>query len=115
MTPNTGRHRSPARSDYRWQASATGVSARLRALYPIGADTVWVAGAGGVVLRTIDAGQSWQRIDPPGAEDLQFRALVAVDAEQALLLSFVVHSRPASLRKSRPVATRSRSPTAMDP
>lgn len=88
MASGTGTHRPTAQVGHRWQLLATGVSARLRALCPIDAGTVWVAGAGGTVLRTVDAGQHWQRVDPPGVEDLQFRALVAVDAEQAVLLSF---------------------------
>ena len=64
------------------------MAARLRALSPLDARTAWVAGADGVVLCTTDGGESWRPAGPPGATDLRFRSVVALDARTVVLLSF---------------------------
>jgi photosystem II stability/assembly factor-like uncharacterized protein len=71
-----------------WRLRPTGVAARLRALSAIGHQVVWVVGDHGTVLRTDDAGARWHRVDPPGAEDLKFRAVRAHTAHHAVVLSF---------------------------
>ncbi|AGL20076.1 putative oxidoreductase (putative secreted protein) [Actinoplanes sp. N902-109] len=70
-----------------WRLSDTGVTARFRGLAPVSAKTAWVAGSEGTILRTVDGARSWQRVDPPGAADLQFRDIEAFDAEHAVALS----------------------------
>ncbi|GAA4016314.1 oxidoreductase [Allokutzneria multivorans] len=47
----------------------------------------WAGGSGGVVLRTVNGGRAWQRVDPPGASALQFRDIHAFDADRAVVLS----------------------------
>ena len=42
---------------------------------------------GGTVLRTVDAGQTWQSVGPPGTSLLQFRDIEAFDADRAVILS----------------------------
>ena len=79
----TGGHRpSPS-----WQLSETGVTARLRGLAAVSDRVAWAAGSGGTVLRTVDGGRSWQRVDPPGTQELQFRDIEAFDAERAVALT----------------------------
>ncbi|RUL83071.1 WD40/YVTN/BNR-like repeat-containing protein [Tautonia sociabilis] len=47
----------------------------------------WAAGTSGTVLRTIDGGQTWRHRPVPGAADLDFRDIEAINAETAILLS----------------------------
>ena len=49
-----------------WQLSDTGVTARFRGLAPVSDKVAWVAGSAGTILRTVDGGRTWQRVDPPG-------------------------------------------------
>jgi hypothetical protein len=41
----------------------------------------------GVVLRTVDGGQSWQDVTPPGGEELHFHDIEAFDRNHALALA----------------------------
>jgi photosystem II stability/assembly factor-like uncharacterized protein len=70
-----------------WHLTPTGTDARLRGLAAVSANVVWASGSGGTVLRTVDAGKTWQRVGPPGTETLQFRDIEAFDAEHAVTLS----------------------------
>jgi photosystem II stability/assembly factor-like uncharacterized protein len=70
-----------------WALTDTGVTARFRGLAPVDDRVAWVAGSGGTVLRTVDAGRTWQRVDPPGAQDLQLRDIEAFDRNHAVALS----------------------------
>lgn len=70
-----------------WELSDTGVTARLRGLSALNDQVAWAAGSAGTVLRTVDGGQTWQRLDPPGAEQLQFRDIEAFDRDHAVALT----------------------------
>lgn len=70
-----------------WQLSDTGVTARLRGLAAVSERVAWAAGTGGTVLRTVDGGRSWQRVDPPGTQDVQFRDIEAFDSRHAVALT----------------------------
>jgi photosystem II stability/assembly factor-like uncharacterized protein len=70
-----------------WQLSATGVTARFRGLAPVSGQVAWVAGSAGTILRTVDSAKTWQRVDPPGTAELQFRDIEAFDAEHAVALT----------------------------
>jgi photosystem II stability/assembly factor-like uncharacterized protein len=48
---------------------------------------VWAAGSGGTVLRTTDAGRTWQQVGPPGTTGLEFRDIEAFDAAHAVALT----------------------------
>ncbi|MET0493424.1 MAG: oxidoreductase [Actinoplanes sp.] len=78
----TSRHPEPS-----WQLSETGVTARFRGLAPVSDRVAWVAGSAGTILRTVDGARSWQRVDPPGTADLQFRDIEAFDADHAVALT----------------------------
>lgn len=71
----------------RTQASLRGVSA-------VSPEVCWASGSGGTFLRTIDGGASWAVGVVPGAEELDFRDVEALDANTALLMSV---GRPAEL------------------
>jgi photosystem II stability/assembly factor-like uncharacterized protein len=47
----------------------------------------WASGTHGTYLRTTDAGKTWLAAQVPGAESLDFRAVVAFTADEAFLMS----------------------------
>lgn len=68
-----------------WGVQAVAGSASLRGVCAPEHGVVWASGSGGTVLRSIDGGASWARVAPSAAEGLDFRSLVAFDAQRALL------------------------------
>ena len=70
-----------------WAPQSSGVTARLRGVSAVSADTAWASGAGGTVLRTTDGGRTWQRRPVPGGEALDFRDVDAASADVAHVLS----------------------------
>ena len=66
---------------------ASGTDALLIGSDAVSDDVVWLAGTGGTVVRTTDGGASWRATVIPGADTLQLRDIVALDAETALALS----------------------------
>jgi photosystem II stability/assembly factor-like uncharacterized protein len=77
--------------EFSWQLTPTGSTARLRGLSVVSASVVWASGAsvttGSAVLRTVDAGATWQDVTPPDTEDLLFRDIEAFDAQNAVVLA----------------------------
>jgi photosystem II stability/assembly factor-like uncharacterized protein len=71
----------------RWTAQTSGVTVRLRGVSAVGDTVAWASGANGTVLRTIDAGRTWQKLSIPGAEALDFRDIDAIDERTAYVLS----------------------------
>ena len=71
----------------RWLPQSSGVTARLRGVSAVSPAVGWASGAAGTVLRTTDAGTTWQRLTVPGAEALDFRDIDATDARTAHVLS----------------------------
>ena len=70
-----------------WIAQASGTTERLRGVSAVDAQVVWASGSKGTFLRTIDGGDHWQPSTVPGATDLDFRDIHAVDGNTAYLLS----------------------------
>ena len=62
-------------------------TANLRGVSVLANRLAWAAGAHGTYLRTVDAGDSWQAAQVPGAEALDFRDVEAFSADLAYLLS----------------------------
>ncbi|HEY4322032.1 MAG TPA: YCF48-related protein [Gemmatimonadales bacterium] len=61
--------------------------ALLQAVSAVTPQTAWVSGHSGAVLRTIDGGDHWQLLPIAGAEKLEFRAIQAVSANEAWVMS----------------------------
>ncbi|MEM0962567.1 MAG: oxidoreductase [Bacteroidota bacterium] len=78
----TSRPASPTLEDL-----ASGTDALLIAAHAVDEDVVWVSGTGGTVARTTNGGDTWDLVPVPDADTLQFRDVVAFDAETALALS----------------------------
>ena len=63
-------------------------TASLRGVANAGSGAVWASGTGGTVLRSEDGGYLWQTCAiPPGAGNLDFRAIQAFDANTAIVMS----------------------------
>ena len=75
------------KTDFSWQLTPTGSTARLRGLSVVSSSVVWASGSQGTVLRTVNGGSTWQNVGPPGTETLQFRDIEAFDADNAVILS----------------------------
>ncbi|HEY3504343.1 MAG TPA: oxidoreductase [Actinocatenispora sp.] len=60
---------------------------QFRGLAAVSARVAWVAGAGGVVLRTVDGGRRWADVSPADAAGLEFRDVEATDARHAVALA----------------------------
>jgi len=70
-----------------WLAQETTASASLRGVSAVNPQVAWAGGTGGAWLRTTDGGRTWTASTVHGAEDLDFRAVHAVDERTAYLLS----------------------------
>src|SRR5215211_5282639 len=79
--------KTPDRLQLSWQLTPTGSDARLRGLSAVSSTVAWASGSQGTVLRTVDAGASWESVGPPGTADLEFRDIEAFDADHAVILS----------------------------
>jgi photosystem II stability/assembly factor-like uncharacterized protein len=63
------------------------IAADLRGVSAVSREIAWASGTKGTYLRTIDAGRNWISDQVPGAETLDFRAVVAFSADEAFLMS----------------------------
>lgn len=70
-----------------WTTQSSGTTARFRGVSAASKSVVWASGNGGTFARTTDGGTTWRSIIVPGAEQLDFRDVEAVDANTAYLLS----------------------------
>jgi len=76
-----------------WTGQTSGVTARLRGVSAVSEKVAWASGSGSTVLRTVDGGQSWQKLKVTD-ETLDFRDVDAIDAQTAYILS--IGNGPAS-------------------
>jgi photosystem II stability/assembly factor-like uncharacterized protein len=70
-----------------WTLQTSGVTASFRGISAVSPTVAWASGTSGTFLRTEDGGATWTAGKVPGAEALDFRALHAVDARTAYLMS----------------------------
>ncbi|MFC4858373.1 WD40/YVTN/BNR-like repeat-containing protein [Actinophytocola glycyrrhizae] len=70
-----------------WRSLPTGTDAQFRGLSAVSRHVAWVSGTRGTVLRTVDAGRTWQQVGPPDTAALDFRDIEAFDANTAVALS----------------------------
>ena len=70
-----------------WTSLPVNTKASLRGLSAVNAKVVWASGTGGTVLRTVDGGATWEIINVPNADSLDFRDIEAFDANTAYILS----------------------------
>ncbi len=84
-----GGSRRTAPRTWRWTVIEleSGVEASLRGLSVVDEQVVWCGGDAGTLLRTTDGGASWLPRPVPGAEDLDFRSVWALDSRRAWVAS----------------------------
>ncbi|MBZ5509140.1 MAG: hypothetical protein LAO78_27080 [Acidobacteriia bacterium] len=70
-----------------WQPQNSGTDVQLRGISAVSDKVAWASGAGGTVLRTVDSGATWQRVEVVGASALDFRDIQAFDQNTAFVLS----------------------------
>ena len=66
---------------------SSGTSEVLQAISPVSDETVWIGGHGGVILRTVDGGATWDRVPAPGGDSLQFRDIHGFSSRVAVALT----------------------------
>ena len=77
----------PALAAQAWRPVEAGTTAELRGLAVAGPEVVWITGSAGTVKVSEDGGAHWRSCVVPGGEGLDFRAVVAMDATRAWVLS----------------------------
>ena len=71
-----------------WRMQDSGSTASFRGIHAVTPAIAWASGTEGTVLRTTDGGAHWQKCAvPDGAEKLDFRAIWAWSANDALIMS----------------------------
>src|SRR5438105_3857646 len=70
-----------------WQQQTINTTADFRGLCAVSDQVAWVSGTKGTVGRTIDGGKTWQVINIPNAEKLDFRDIEAFSDTTAYVLS----------------------------
>jgi photosystem II stability/assembly factor-like uncharacterized protein len=70
-----------------WTVHPGGTTASLRGVSAVNGKVVWASGTGGTYLETTDGGASFRAAVVPGAEQLDFRGVHAVDQRTAYLLA----------------------------
>jgi len=70
-----------------WTPQQSGTTARFRGISAASSMVAWASGSGGTYARTTDGGKTWTASVVPGASQLDFRDVQAVDANTAYLLS----------------------------
>jgi len=70
-----------------WISHPSGTKASLRGVSVVNARLAWASGTGGTYLETTGGGEIWRAAAMPGAEQLDFRDVHAVDDQTAYLLS----------------------------
>ena len=84
-----------------WTDQPSGVTARLRGVSAVSDRVAWASGSAGTVLRTEDGGATWQSMNIPGAEKLDFRDIDAVSDDTAYVLEHRLRRELADLQDHR--------------
>lgn len=70
-----------------WKQQVSNNEEQLRGISAVSDKVAWASGAKGTLLRTIDGGEKWQKVEIVGAENLDFRDIQAFDQNTAYVLS----------------------------
>jgi len=76
-----------------WSIKSSGVDTNLRGVSVVletsfsPESVVWAVGSHGTVLRSVDSGKSWKRLQIPGAESLDFRGVQAFEENIAYVMA----------------------------
>ena len=70
-----------------WELQSSGTEASLRGLSVVSDQIAWASGAQGTVIKTIDGGAHWVRLEIPNADPLDFRDLHAFDDKTCVVIN----------------------------
>ena len=78
-----------------WSVQTSGIDTNLRGVSAAGSVdsdgtehiAIWVCGSNGAILLSNDFGKTWKRVRVAGGDSLDFRSIVAFDANKALVMS----------------------------
>ncbi len=76
-----------------WEMQSSGCTASFRGLSIVDDLVVWASGSAGTVVKTLDAGETWQVVPIGGAEELDFRDIHAFSDSTAVVVSAGTPSR----------------------
>jgi len=76
---------------------STGVKSSLRGLSVVNDNIIWASGSNGTVLKSTNAGITWQQIIIPNFEKRDFRDIEAFDSNTAIIMSI---AEPAHILKT---------------
>jgi photosystem II stability/assembly factor-like uncharacterized protein len=77
----------PFTAGAQWTPATSGTDAELRGLSTAGSSVVWASGTRGRYARSTDGGRTWRTDSVASAGTLDFRAVHALDARRAWLMS----------------------------
>lgn len=76
---------NPQKPNVSFIKSKTNIEASLRALHVVNENVVWASGSGGMVLLSVNGGESWDVNQVPGSEKNDFRSIYAWDKKRAMV------------------------------
>ncbi|MFD2199967.1 WD40/YVTN/BNR-like repeat-containing protein [Shivajiella indica] len=81
-----------------WDLLETSVNSSIRGLSPVTSNIVWASGSGGIWLRTLDGGVTWDSGIIDGLDSVDFRDIEGLDAATAVAVSA---GQPAVIYKTK--------------
>jgi photosystem II stability/assembly factor-like uncharacterized protein len=70
-----------------WQLKPVDSTEQFRGLDAVSRDVAWVGGSNGSIFRTVDGGDTWANVSPPGSTGLLFRDVEAFGRNRAVVLA----------------------------
>ncbi len=70
-----------------WQVIQLDTKASLRGLHVFSNSTIWASGTGGTIAHSTDRGKTWNICIVPGAENLDFRDIHAIDSKTIVAMT----------------------------
>jgi photosystem II stability/assembly factor-like uncharacterized protein len=70
-----------------WQLKPVTTTEQFRGLDAVSRDVAWVGGSNGSVFRTVNGGNTWTNVSPPGSTGLLFRDVEAFGRNRAVVLA----------------------------
>lgn len=80
------------------------VTASFRGINVVNKSEVWVSGSDGTVIRTLDSGTTWSKINVPNSEELDFRDIEVLD-DGAIVLMSIGNGETSKLLRSKDAGT----------
>ena len=70
-----------------WQVIQLDTKASLRGLHVFSESTIWASGTGGTIVHSTDSGKTWSLKVVPGAENLDFRDIHAINSQTIVAIT----------------------------